>query len=113
VAVGVGVGVAGGTTFVGTLVGIGIALGSVCARGGVASAFGGGGGGVTDGGTTIPSARGPGGAATMLTRYIGGIVLGGDGRTKSSAATTARWPIVEKVSGSASDRRSARATLTV
>ena len=67
-----GVGVAGGTaSCAGALVGIGIALGGVCARGGRRC-------GLRRrrrrrrGGTTTPSARGPGGAATMFTRYMGG-----------------------------------------
>src|SRR6185312_15691 len=97
-----GVGVAGGVflrsggAFV--LAGIGIAFWICSARLGTGGAFSVGAvlGGV---GVTTPAARGPGGAATMLTRYIGGSTRDAVGWTRTNAATTARCRATDMPNG--------------
>src|SRR5512147_194407 len=69
-----------------------LVFGAGFARGGVGARVGGGdggsGAGAGFGGVTMPAARGPGGAATMFTRYIGGRGGGAGGRSSTSAATS-------------------------
>ena len=82
-----GVGVAGEGVFAVGLdfVGAGMSFGVVAARGGGVTGVDGGGVGSGCRGTT-PTARGPGGAATRLTVYTGGLAFGGPGRARNAAA---------------------------
>src|SRR5688572_28076378 len=85
--VGAGDGVAGtgGARRGGAAVRAGMSRGVVWERGGGVAV---GGTGRADGGVTAPIARGPGGAATRLTRYTGGRAVAAGPRVSTSATTS-------------------------